>query len=153
MINRFEQFASSIACIYRYIQKLERDEMAKYGLKGPHAMCLVILSRYEEGITATELCKICDKDKAAISRTIAQLNKMGLVEKTFNNNVNYRTKLTLSEKGLEISNKVNDIVTAAVEQAGAGLSDEDRKIFYYAMDLIAGNLHTLSSNGIEGWDD
>ena len=31
MINRFEQFASSIACIYRYIQKLERDEMAKYG--------------------------------------------------------------------------------------------------------------------------
>lgn len=149
MINRFEQFASSIACISRYIQKLERDEMAKHGLKGPHAMCLIILSRYEYGITATELCKICDKDKAAISRTLSQLIDNGLIERLCVNNINYRSKLVLTEKGKNISDKVNEIVTAAVEQAGAGLSDEDRKIFYTAMDLIATNLHQLSSRGIE----
>lgn len=152
MVNRFEQFASSIACIYRHIQKLERDEMAKHGLKGPHTMCLIILGRYEEGITATELCKICDKDKAAISRTISQLYEMGLVEKKLVNNINYRTKLTLSPKGKEISQKVNEIVTAAVEQAGEGLSDEDRKTFYSVMDTIASNLHSISSYGIDWWN-
>ena len=149
MINRFEQFASSIACIYRHVQKLERDEMAKYGLKGPHAMCLVILNRYEEGVTSTDLCKICDKDKAAISRTISQLVNMDLVKRNCINNINYRTKLTLTEKGKEIADKVNGIATAAVEQAGAGLNDDDRKVFYQAMDLIATNLQNLTKDGIE----
>ena len=33
MISRFEQFSGAVACIYRCIQKIERVEMAKYGLK------------------------------------------------------------------------------------------------------------------------
>lgn len=37
MVNRFEWFVSSISCISRYIQKIERDEMIRYGLKGRHA--------------------------------------------------------------------------------------------------------------------
>ena len=35
MISRFELFVSSVSSIYRYIQKIERVEMEKYGLKGP----------------------------------------------------------------------------------------------------------------------
>ena len=37
MLTRFEQFTSSIAGIYKHIQKIERDEMIKYGLKGSYA--------------------------------------------------------------------------------------------------------------------
>ena len=33
MISRFEQFTSAISGIYRSIQKIEREQMEKYGLK------------------------------------------------------------------------------------------------------------------------
>ena len=58
MITRFEHFSSSISCIYRYIQRIERTEMEKYGLKGPHAQCLLAMRRYPEGITAARLCEV-----------------------------------------------------------------------------------------------
>ena len=36
MISRYEIISNSVACISRDIQRLERLEMAKYNLKGPH---------------------------------------------------------------------------------------------------------------------
>ena len=62
MVSRFEQFASSIAAVYHYIQKIERAEMANFGMKGPHAQYLIAMVRYPQGITAAQLGKICDKD-------------------------------------------------------------------------------------------
>ena len=37
MVDRFAQFVAGISCISRCIQKIERDVMVHYGLKGPHA--------------------------------------------------------------------------------------------------------------------
>ena len=85
MISKYELFSNSVACLYRDIQKLERIEMAKYGLKGPHAQCLLSLSRYPEGLIATQLCDLCEKDKAAISRTVAELEEADLVQRLEHN--------------------------------------------------------------------
>ena len=79
MVTRFEQFTASVASIYRSVQKIERVEMAKYGLKGPHAQVLLAMSRFPEGVTSGELVKLCDKDKAAISRTVAELEREGII--------------------------------------------------------------------------
>ena len=106
MISRFEQFVSSVSCIYRYIQKIERVEMAKYGLKGPHAQCLLAMSRYPGGITASELCSVCDKDKAAISRTVAELEREGLISRTAKNGSMYRAVLKLTPQGEEIAHRM-----------------------------------------------
>ena len=56
MMDRFEQFTSAISVITRYIQKLERDEMEKYGLKGAYAQYLLMMHHYPDGITAAQLC-------------------------------------------------------------------------------------------------
>ena len=77
----YEQFAGSVLCLSRCIQKIQRTEMAKYGLKGAHAQCLLAMSRYPDGITAAQLSQISDKDKAAISRTLAELMQAGMVER------------------------------------------------------------------------
>ena len=73
MIERFERFALSISSLYRYMQKIERMEMEKYNLKGPHAQSLITMLRYPEGVTSAQLCELCDKDKASVSRTVAEL--------------------------------------------------------------------------------
>ena len=79
MFSRFEQFCTAVSMIHHSIQKIQRVEMARYGLKGPHAQCLLIINQYPEGITAARLCELCEKDKAAISRTVAELEEADML--------------------------------------------------------------------------
>ena len=149
MISRFEQFSSSVACIYHCIQKIEREEMAKYGLKGPHAQCLIAMRYNPDGITASGLCAICDKDKAAISRTVAELEQEGLLERVMRGSVRYRAPLKLTARGQDAAARVEAQVKRAVEKAGAGMSDAHRVVFYQVLGLIAGNLQAICEEGLE----
>ena len=90
MVSRYELFSSAISSIYHDIQRIERTEMARFGLKGPHAQCLVALNRYPEGITAARLCEVCEKDKAAVSRIIAELEEEGMVTRDSQGGSRYR---------------------------------------------------------------
>lgn len=149
MTSRFEQFSASVSCIYRCIQKIERVEMAKYGLKGPHAQCLLAMSHYPQGITSSQLCAICDKDKAAISRTVAELEREGLVERSLKGSNRYRAPLKLTAQGKAAAEHVDERAKLAVEKAGEGMTDEQRTIFYKVLDLIAGHLQTICEEGLD----
>ena len=148
MLRRFEQFCTSAFSIYRSILKIERIEMEKFGLKGPHAQCLLTMARYPEGITAAQLCALCDKDKAAISRTVAELESAGMLIRSCSGNNRYRAQLTLTEMGYKAAAGVAERAKCAVEQAGSGLSDEQRAVFYYALGLIADNLQNICDGGL-----
>ena len=148
MIRRFEEFSGAIACIHRQIQKIERAEMARYGLKGPHVQCMLALERNPEGVTAAKLCEICEKDKAAISRTVAELVEAGMVVRCGTGSKRYRVQLKLTEQGSCIAREVMHLTAKAVERAGIGLSDEDRMILYRVIALIANNIQQLSADGI-----
>ncbi len=148
MIRRFEEFSASIAFIHRHIQKLQRAEMARYGLKGPHVQCILALSRHPEGVTASRLCEICDKDKAAISRTVAELVKAGMVARPEDCGKRYRIQLKLTEKGRQIAVQVTELTARAVEQAIEGLSEDAQNIFDNTLSLIASNIQQLSQDGI-----
>ena len=149
MISKYEIFSSSVSCLYRDIQKIERNEMAKFGLKGPHAQCLLALSRYPEGITAAKLCEICEKDKAAISRSVAELEERGLLIRQERNGLRYRAELKLTESGNNAAAAVNEKARQAVEQAGEGLNDAQREVFYKVLALIAENLHAICKDGLK----
>lgn len=144
----YEQFAGSVLCLSRCIQKIQRTVMAKYGLMGAHAQCLLIMSRYPEGITAAQLSQISDKDKAAISRTIVQLTQAGMVERQVKNGNAYRAPLFLTESGRQAAAEVDRLARLAVDQAGQGVTDENRQIFYATLDRIATNLVRISQDGI-----
>ena len=149
MINRFEEFSSGIAAIYKSIQKIEREQMVRYGLKGPHVQCLVVMSRRPEGVTAAELCDLCEKDKAAISRTVSELEKEGMLTRGCGKDRVYRTPLKLTEKGQQTAKQISQITERAVVAAGKGLSEENREIFYAALHLIASNLQTICDEGLQ----
>lgn len=74
MEERFETFTVLITRISRSIKRIKADEMADFELKGPHVSCLYYLSQ-QDGMTAAELCERCDEDKAAISRSLDDLEK------------------------------------------------------------------------------
>lgn len=149
MVSRFEMFSTSISCISRYIQKIERMEMEKYGLKGPHAQCLLTMSRYPEGITAARLCEACDKDKAAISRMVSELEEKGMIRRDCENGNRYRSLLRLTPVGAEAANQVEQLALRAVEEASAGMTEQQRTTMYAALDLIAENLQAICAAGIK----
>ena len=72
-------FSFEIFEITRCWHKLASEEMSKYGLKGPHATYLMALLKYENGITAPQICELCGKDKADVSRMMSIMGKKGLV--------------------------------------------------------------------------
>lgn len=149
MISRYEIFSAAIASMYHDVQRIERVEMAKYGLKGPHAQCLLAMSRHPEGLTSGKLCEICEKDKAAVSRTVSELEKAGLLTIRQYNGVRYRAVLCLTEAGHAAARAVCERAELAVAQAGNGLTDAQREVFYDVLGKIAGNLHAICRDGLK----
>ena len=148
MISRYEQFSFAISNLYRSIQKIERDEMECYGLKGVYAQYLVTLQRFPLGLAAAQLCEICDLDKAAVSRAVAEMEHRGLLKRDLTTSTGYRAKLCLTEAGKEAAEFVNQRAQRAVEAAGCDLTDEDRKVLYQALEAISSRLHAISRQGI-----
>lgn len=146
MLERFEQFSSAISGIWRSIQKIERDEMETRGFRGAYAPFLAAMSRRPEGMTAAQLCDLCEKDKAAVSRIVAEMEEKGLLFKQ--GDKGYRTQLFLTPQGHQAAEYVCRRAEAAVAAAGEGLSEQDRRTFYGALNLIAGNLQQISRKGL-----
>lgn len=148
MVERFEQFSFSISSIYRNIQKIEREEMERYGCRGAFARYLVAMNRFPDGVTSAELCDICDRDKAAVSRIVFEMEEKGLIERKLRQGSYYRAKLVLTEEGKKAAQFVCERASAAVGATSGVIADTDRKNMYEALAIIAENLQTIAKKGI-----
>lgn len=148
MLDRFEHFSLAINEISRCWRKLAAEEMKKYGLKGSHATYLSTMYRYPEGISVPQLCELSGKDKSDASRMLAILEEKGLVKKHEVDGSLYRGLLVLTDEGRLAAEHVRRRASKAVEQAGGGLDNETREIFYRALDSITARLTELSKKGI-----
>ena len=146
MVDRFKQFSFSIFEIYRCWHKLAAQEMARYGLKGPHAIYLVAIQECPDGLTAAELSALCGRDKADVSRAVAALEEKKLIYRGSPNS--YRARLKLTELGVQAADQVRRRVDVAVECAGQGYDKEKRTIFYEVLAAITENLVRLSKDGL-----
>lgn len=140
MKHRFQAFVAGITVCYKYIQRIKSMEMTELGLKGTHAMCLFYLHQNPEGLTATQLCQLCAEDKAAISRTVAELQNLGYVTVPECAGKKYRVLLTVTPAGEQIGRQMDCLIENWVSAGGDGLNEEERTAFYHSLDLIASNL-------------
>lgn len=146
MIDRYEMFTAAISTIYHQIQKLERDEMVRFGSKGIFAQYLAVLKAHPEGMTSSQLSEILDKDKAAVSRALGDMSAAGLVVRQGKGV--YRARMVLTATGREAADYVCRRACAAVTAVGEGVSVEERRIMYHALETIARNLETVNRDGI-----
>ena len=148
MVNRFERFSLLLFEIFSYWHKLTAEEMKKYGLKGAHSIYLLTMLRYPDGITATQICEYCVKDKADVSRMMTLLEKKGLVKKEGIHQNLYNGVFKLTEEGRKAALFVSQRASLAVDIAGKDLTDEQRKVLYEALEQIASNLRKLNKEGL-----
>lgn len=148
MQSRFEHISYLVSAIDRCIGQLEREEMEKQGYKGVYAQYLAVLSRYPEGLTASELSLLCDRDKAAVSRSVGQMERQGLLMRNVGQEQVYKAKLTLTSAGEQAAAFVCRRAQTAVDAVGGGLTEQQRQTMYEALEYIASGLEKLTREGI-----
>lgn len=150
LIERFESFTTSVTKAYKCIQKIKLAETERMGLKANHVMYMHYLGKNPEGLTAKELCELCIEDKAAVSRTIVDLTKNGFVKPVeTDSRRKYRTKIMLTQEGIEINNKFKEAIAIAVSKASSNLNDSDRENFYRVLFYITDNLETICESYLQ----
>ncbi|MBQ5771553.1 MAG: winged helix-turn-helix transcriptional regulator [Clostridia bacterium] len=148
MLDRFFRFSSAINGIYQSIQKIEADELTKYGLRGAHAQYLIAMTQYPGGITSAKLTQLIQKDKAAVSRAVMEMEEKGLVLRVNNGEKNYRAPIILTETGEKAALALCERAKLAVELAGGNLDEDMRNNFYKALGIISEKLDVISRTGL-----
>ena len=148
MIGRFEIFSLGLTQLTAAWNKIANEELKPFGLKGRASVYMIALYKSEEGLTITNLCEICHRDKAEASRIISEMEKKGMVTRELGSANGYRAKIRLTEEGKKATYELRERIKMAVEKGGNGLSDEEREHFYYALQVIANNLQDISKKGL-----
>ena len=138
-MERFKTFTVLIAKINRSIRKIKNEEMAEFGLKSPHVSCLYYIYK-ENSLTAKELSDICDEDKAAISRSILALEKLGYLSCESGNKKRYKAPLVLTEDGRRIAETIADKIDSVLDYVSDALKEEERIKFYDNLNSVCDNL-------------
>ncbi len=147
MKERFQTFTALIAKISRNIKKIKNQEMAEYGLRSVHVTCLYFLYSAET-LTATELCDLCEEDKATISRGLDFLEENGYIVCKTNRAKRYKSALTLTEKGMAVGKKITDKINVVLDEICIDLTEEQRTEFYRSLAIISDSLD-LCAKGIQ----
>ncbi len=122
--------------------------MEEIDLKGPHAIYLITLSNFEEGITSSELSQYCGRDKADVSRAFRLLEARGLIRRSSDIKNNYRAPIVLTEEGRSVASKIKQKAKEAVDFVSNGITEEEREILYKTLETINKNIRDLSRLGV-----
>lgn len=144
MIDRFEQFTVLIKTIHHNIQKIERQELTKFGYKGSYAQYLLVLHRNPEGIPMNELCQESGLDKAAVSRAVSEMIEHGLIERNGGPNTTRGSLLTLTATGIELTEHVLKCIRRAMGKILLSIEEEDRIRLLPTLEMISVSLNNIS---------
>lgn len=141
--SRYCRFTVLISKLCRLIHKIKEHEMAGLGLKATHLTCLFYIYNADGDITATDICDISGEDKSAVSRAVHELESMGYIEQSGGERKKYRAVLTMTGKGEEIGEYINEKIDKIMGLGSEKMSNSERTKFYKMLELVNGNLQKI----------
>ena len=138
--DRFDSFNHLISSSAKSIQRMKVMGMIPYGLTGAHTLCLRHLYNHPEGLTRTKIVRLCNIDKAQVSRVINDLCSKGYVIETENENINYRKRLLLTPMGKDTTAQINETILYLTSVVSKDIPEEDLAVFYKTFDIICTRL-------------
>ncbi len=133
--ERFTSFVLLIERISKNIKRIADTEMAPYGLRSSHVMCIMQLAKSDGGLSSTALAEICGVDKAFISRITRELVEKNYIKQEDNPAGTYKTKFVLTEAGEGINKIMIQIVKDRIDHVDSFVSTKKLEIFY---DVLSG---------------
>lgn len=115
--------------IAKRFSHMEKEIGNNIGLNSSEAKVISCLATNEE-LTHTELGKMCDTDKSAMSRILNKMEEKELIASNYNSN-NKKTLYTrLTERGKKLAEKIKLSFENCVNKYFGKLSVEDNKLFF-----------------------
>lgn len=105
---------------------------------------LLALIRDRPDTSQSEMATILFKDQAALTRTLELLVRSGYVVRAPNSEDRRRSRLLLSQRGQEVTELLDPVITANRAHALQGLSEDDLTQLRNALNLISANCQTTS---------
>lgn len=144
MNNRFENFVGVVYALNKEIYRIKSEKMGSLGLRGTDTMVLYYLGQNEAGLSEADLARYVHQDRAAISRTVAKLEKDGYVRRmSWEDGAKYRVPVQLTDSGRKTADEMDQIIEDVVNQSSADLTPEERERMYGWLEQILGRLEKI----------
>lgn len=141
---RFEKFTLLIYGIHKCINKIKFDIAPDLGVKSVHVFWVYELLLHPDGLTAAEIAAVSMVDRSLVSREIETLKKNGYVEVEDNGKKrNYNARITLTEKGKDLAEKIKEEAVSVQVAADHGISEEELVSFYSTLEKLYSNFVNL----------
>ena len=141
--NRFEIFSTSIAQLVKSVQRLKSRKMAQHDLKGINALCLCQILESENGLSAAELSRLGEIDKAQVSRSMTELVDRELVYQEKLNGRRYKQKYRLTTAGTVVAEDVAAEIRKIQDAVSKNISPEELDAFYNTLYKLCDNFTEL----------
>ena len=144
--SRFEDFVGYIGALAKEIQRIKATESAHLGLQGADIMALYYLGHSESGMTGAELARAAGVTRAAISRTLARMEREGFVVVSGSSDTSsrYKAPVVLTEQGRSAAVAADQRIHYVMEQVVQAQSDEERAQMYDSLERVLACLKGLS---------
>ena len=152
-MNNICAFSSSVEELQKNIHYVKSQAMKAYGLGTSDLNCLMMLKKFPEGLTSTELSNACRVDKALISRTVKKLIGEDVIiyaqprlpaptvpEDTPLKTVRrgaYRVRLILTEKGEQMAKELCTVANKAITSVMQGIDSDELMSFFNTLEKVS----------------
>ena len=107
---KMEEFLIHLRGIIKNMQKVFNKELKSFNISSSHLLYMMLLRNYPLGLTMTKLSHMSQVDKALTSRVVKELEEKNYVYRDTNDKHLRNYNICLTEKGLEVANKINEIM-------------------------------------------
>ena len=147
--ERFEQFSSLISGIYRDIQKIKAKWTDPLGMKAVHIFWVYLLKNHPDGLSASELSRHSQSNRSLVSREIQDLINLGYVQAENSKHRRYGQKLTLTQSGQEVAERISEASLEIQNQVSANIPEEDLIVLYRTLGILMENFHQIAEQSLE----
>jgi DNA-binding MarR family transcriptional regulator len=122
MIDLSNNVVRQIGLLYRYMMRALEAETAPLGM-GAGRFSYLFMLYINEGITQQEMAFRLQADKAAVARTLAQLDIQGYVERRGDPNDGRVTRVFLTEKSKALQKDLETAVERVIDRLNANCDE------------------------------
>ncbi len=124
MINLSDNLVRQIGLLYRYMMRALEAETAPLGMGAGRFSYLFILY-INEGVTQQDIAYRMQADKAAVARTLVQLEMQGYVERRSDPDDGRVTRVYLTDKSRKMQAKLETAVERVLNRLNLDRSEEE----------------------------
>lgn len=135
---------SLVSHIHSLSQDFLRIKLSESGLSdfvSSHGNILFQLSN-NGSMTMSDLTKKINRDKSTTTVLVRKLEKDGFIESACVNNDKRIKTLTLTEKGKQLKEKIDEISHQLIETFYKDFSEEEKELFFTSLKKIATNFES-----------